>query len=226
MRHDQIVELDARIESQVRREIGGFMAAGILGGATAAGGTILLGSSLIGGGITAGVSSSTSGVPLRWALGQENSARTFAQDGVAGIALYGAGRAVGYGISQIGKGSDIPIWHGSGPLRGTFGVNANTTSTQGLRNFFPKRGVEYIFDPDTSTLVVSTGRWTHSPLADAIGGDRTRVVGGIFTRGSNGSMFTNESSGHFWRNWTPATRQQFQNMMKSRGFDHQHYKGM
>ncbi len=226
VREQQIIELDALLESQVRREIGGFLAAGILGGGTGAGGALLFGPSLIGGAMTAGASSSLGGVPMRWTLGQENSLRTFGQDGILGVTFYGAGRAIGFGISKIAKGSDIPIWHGSGPIRGSFGVNASSKSTRGLQSFFPRRGVEYIFDPDTSTLVVSTGRWTHSPLANAIGADRSRVVGGFFFRHRDGTMITNEYSGHFWKNWTPQTRQQFQNTMSKHGFDHEHLEGM
>jgi len=106
-------------------------------------------------------------------------------------------------------------------------VNSGTTSTKALENFTPKRGsVEYIFDPNTSTLVVGNGRWTHSPLAASIKADTGSVVGGMFSRGPNGTMLTNEASGHFWRNWTPEVRQQFNQMMRSRGFDHLHQEGM
>jgi hypothetical protein len=59
----------------------------------------------------------------------------------------------------------------------------------------------------------------HSPLAASIGADTNQVVGGIFKRGSNGSIQTNEGSGHFWQNWTPGIRQQFSDFMKSKGVD-------
>jgi filamentous hemagglutinin len=39
-------------------------------------------------------------MPLRWALGQENNARTFIQDGAAGIALYGAVRVAGFAFGR------------------------------------------------------------------------------------------------------------------------------
>lgn len=134
------------------------------------------------------------------------------------------GLSAGYGTFG---GSTLPTWKGSGPIPGAFGVNSGTTSTKALENFTPKRGsVEYIFDPNTSTLVVGNGRWTHSPLAASIKADTGSVVGGMFSRGPNGTMLTNEASGHFWRNWTPEVRQQFNQMMRSRGFDHLHQEGM
>jgi len=40
-------------------------------------------------------------------------------------------------------------------------------------------------------------------------------LGGIFTRGTDGSIMTREASGHFWQNWTPTMREQFINYMKS-----------
>jgi hypothetical protein len=106
-------------------------------------------------------------------------------------------------------------------------VNAKSLSTKGLQNFFPKRGtVEYVFDPDTSTLIVGNGRMPHTPLAASIDADTSRVVGGIFSRGPDGTMLTNEASGHFWQNWTPEVRQQFNQTMQSNGFNHLHREGM
>jgi len=98
-------------------------------------------------------------------------------------------------------------------------VNAESLSTKGLQNFFPKRGtVEYIFDPDTSTLIVGNGRMPHTPLAASIDADTSRVVGGMFSRGPDGAMLANEASGHF--------RQQFNQTMQSNGFNHLHREGM
>jgi putative RNase toxin 43 of polymorphic toxin system len=119
----------------------------------------------------------------------------------------------------------IPTWHGIGPRPGMIGVNATTTSTRGLQNFRSRGSVEYIFDPDTSTLVVNTRLHTHSPLAASIGADSDRVVGGMLTRGPGGEMITNEWSGHFWQNWSPAVRAQFNEFMQSRGFNHIHTLG-
>jgi len=55
----------------------------------------------------------------------------------------------------------------------------------------------------------------HERLAQAIGaGDD--VVGGIFSRGVDGSIVTNEMSGHYGFNWTPQIREQFVNWLSSR----------
>ncbi len=102
----QLATWDAAADAQINRELGGFLAAGVLGGATLAAGTALLGGSLIAGAVTSGVSAGTSGVPLRWALGQENSVSTFAQDSAIAIGFYGAGRAAGYAFSRAGSAAD------------------------------------------------------------------------------------------------------------------------
>ena len=118
-------------------------------------------------------------------------------------------------------------WKGAGPIPGTFGVGPGTESVKGLQNFFPRRGnVEFIFDPATSTFVVGNGTMKHSALASSISADTNRVVGGIFSRGSNGSMLTNEASGHFWQNWNPQVRQQFADFMNSKGLSIVHREGM
>ncbi|WP_157215923.1 polymorphic toxin type 43 domain-containing protein [Flavisphingomonas formosensis] len=50
--------------------------------------------------------------------------------------------------------------------------------------------------------------------AAAINANKNRVVGGIFSRREDGTMVTNEGSGHFWQNWTPEIRRQFSEMMR------------
>ncbi|HZF41809.1 MAG TPA: RNase A-like domain-containing protein [Sphingomonadaceae bacterium] len=99
----QLAAWDAAANAQISREVGGFLGAGVLGGGTLAAGTIVLGGSLLAGAVTSGLSSGTSGVSLRWALGQENGVQTFAQDSAIGAGFYGAGRAVGYGLGRLGS---------------------------------------------------------------------------------------------------------------------------
>jgi hypothetical protein len=77
----------------------------------------------------------------------------------------------------------------------------------------------------TSTFFVGNGAMKHSALAASIEADASRVVGGIFSRGSNGSILTNEASGHFWQNWTPQVRQQFIDFMDSMGVPVTHTAG-
>jgi hypothetical protein len=97
------------------------------------------------------------------------------------------------------------------------GVNSSSKSVAAIRNYYPKEGaIEFIFDPETNTFLVG-GKGYHSGLASAINANTSRVVGGIFSRGPNGEIFTNEASGHFWQNWNPAVRQQFQTAMESYG---------
>ena len=53
----------------------------------------------------------------------------------------------------------------------------------------------------------------HPELARSIGANPDQVVGGMFRRGSNGEVLTNEQSGHFYQNWNPVVREQFQRDM-------------
>lgn len=124
------------------------------------------------------------------------------------------------GISKVGQ-----AWKGAGPIAGTIGVSPATESIKALQNFSPGNGVEYVFDTITSTFVVGNGTMKHSPLAASIGADTNLVVGGIFSRGTNGSILTNEGSGHFWQNWTPEIRQQYVDFMKSMGVNVIHSEG-
>ena len=147
------------------------------------------------------------------------------ENGIAATAMLAGGVSAGAKASP--QAAKNPDWKGAGPIPGTFGLNDKVLSTQGLRNFFPKGGgaVEYVFDPVSSTLVVSTGRYSHSPLAASINADKNKVVGGMFSRSADGTMYTNEGSGHFHQNWNPSIRQQFDAKMKEWGFSNVHTDG-
>lgn len=101
-----------------------------------------------------------------------------------------------------------------------------------IQNYYPKKGgIEFVFDPKSNTFVVGAPKsgFTGSPhqqLARSIGADESAVVGGMFRRGSNGETLTNEASGHFWKNWTPQIRQQFQKAMDGYGLGVKHHNGM
>lgn len=122
----------------------------------------------------------------------------------------------------------VPTWKGSGPVPGTIGVNSESNSVKALQNYNPKGGIEYVFDSKTNTFVVGkpkSGLFKGSPhqqLAQSIGAERSTVVGGTFSRGPNGEIFTTENSGHFGQNWTPEIRQQFQDTMKNYSVPVQH----
>ncbi|WP_143074255.1 polymorphic toxin type 43 domain-containing protein, partial [Roseateles sp. YR242] len=121
-------------------------------------------------------------------------------------------------------GPNNPWGGGAGPIPGTIGVAPSSESVAALRNYFPGKNVEYVFDPDSSTFLVGNGM-KHSPLAEALGADTNRVVGGIFSRGANGEILSTEGSGHFWQNWTPEVRQQYVDFMNSKGFTVVHHEG-
>jgi hypothetical protein len=123
---------------------------------------------------------------------------------------------------------EIPIWHGSGPRSGVIGLNSQSKSNGALRNFNPSEGVEFVFDPSTSTFLVRapSSPVKHSILADSIDAPRNQVVGGMLTRGPDGKFLTNEASGHFHQNWTPELRTQFTETMKRYGLEFDHRAGM
>ncbi|ENV22957.1 polymorphic toxin type 43 domain-containing protein [Acinetobacter bereziniae] len=123
---------------------------------------------------------------------------------------------------------DIPVWKGSGPIDGVIGINPTTTSTGVLNNYYPKTGVEYIFDSSTSTFLVrgKNSPAMHSFLADSIKALKDQVVGGILTRNGDGTFKTNEMSGHFHQNWTPELREKFVQTMEKFGIKVQHSEGM
>jgi len=66
----------------------------------------------------------------------------------------------------------------------------------------------------------------HEQLARSIVADESVVVGGIFQRSADGRILTNEQSGHFFQNWTPAIREQFVRVMKELGVNIDHFSGM
>ena len=89
-----------------------------------------------------------------------------------------------------------------------------------------------MFDPKTNTFVVGKPKQGlfagsgHEKLARTISADESTVVGGMFSRGANGEILTNEASGHFHQNWTPEIRQKFQEVMQQYGLQIEHHKGI
>lgn len=101
-------------------------------------------------------------------------------------------------------------------------------SVEAIKNYNPKEGIEFVFDPKTNTFVVgkpNSSSFTGSPhqkLVQTINADGTIVVGGTFSRGSNGEILTTENSGHYGQNWTPEVRKQFREVMNSYGLSINH----
>lgn len=115
---------------------------------------------------------------------------------------------------------------GSGPVAGVLEVSGRVKSVGAFRNYNPRGGVEYVFDPATSRFAVGRpGAGSglkgspHQQLADSIGADQSGVVGGMLRRGPGGEFITDEMSGHFYQNWTPAIRSQFVDFMEGFGLN-------
>lgn len=153
---------------------------------------------------------------------------------------YACGQARGVGADVVDgssgvKGGATPTWTGSGPTSGVLGMEPGALSTKSVQNYYPstKTGsIEFVFDTTTQTFAV--GRPTdfrpmmfpHQQLADSIKAADSSVVGGMFRRGPNGEFITNEFSGHYWQNWTPATRNLFEQTMSKYGIKIEHRPGM
>ncbi|NUY82719.1 hypothetical protein HUK80_17585 [Flavobacterium sp. MAH-1] len=111
---------------------------------------------------------------------------------------------------------------GSGPTEGVLEVSPRVKSVAQFRNYAPKVATEFVFDPTTNTFVVgkvqmsTKGLSPHQNLVKTINGDPKQVVGGMFKRGSNGEIITNEMSGHYHQNWTPQIREQFKKFLQSK----------
>jgi filamentous hemagglutinin len=78
------------------------------------------------------------------------------------------------------------------------------------------RPVEFVYDPATQTVLVAQSRRSgtmalspHQRLANHLPGGRGTIVGGEVSLAADGSLLTNELSGHFGTNWTPEIRQQW-----------------
>jgi hypothetical protein len=81
-----------------------------------------------------------------------------------------------------------------------------------------------VFDPETDTYAM--GRPAdylglkgspHQQLAQVIGANPDSFVGGMVSRGADGSLQWDEMSGHFYQNWTDQFRQQFVETMQGYG---------
>ncbi|HCL4400944.1 TPA: hypothetical protein N2D31_006345, partial [Pseudomonas aeruginosa] len=108
-------------------------------------------------------------------------------------------------------------------------------SSKSLRNYYPSTdsgSIEYVFDPISKSFAVGRPKdfrpmlSQHQQLADSIGAADATVVGGKFWRGPNGEFFTNEYSGHYWRNWSEENRKVFVDVMNKYGVKVEHRRGM
>ena len=129
-----------------------------------------------------------------------------------------------------GFSKKTPNWKGSGPARGVLGINRNSRSNKAIKNYYPRSMIEFVFDAKTDTFVVGENKDSveflsaHQKLAESINADQgaNTTLGGTFSRGENGEIYTTEDSGHFGKNWTDDLRIHFQNVMKKYGLEVKH----
>ncbi|WP_425532767.1 hemagglutinin repeat-containing protein [Stenotrophomonas maltophilia] len=127
-----------------------------------------------------------------------------------------------------------PSWKGSGPVDGVLALEPGSVSSTAIQNYFPgtrSKAIEFVFDPKTNKFAVgkpkaNLGGSPHEQLGASIGGNPQELVGGMFSRGKNGEIITNEHSGHYWMNWSPEVRAQFEQAMKNYGIEIKHGAGM
>ncbi|WP_458762575.1 DUF637 domain-containing protein [Cupriavidus basilensis] len=146
-----------------------------------------------------------------------------------GIGLLGVTKVVpGDAAKVLGEqltgraASTAPVFSGSGPAPGVIAITDNT-SVGALRNYHPSGGgVEFVYDPTTSTFAVGAPKAglfdgsPHQKLVQSIGAKDKNVVGGTFSRAPDGSIITTENSGHYGQNWTPQIEKQFQEWLSKR----------
>ncbi len=211
------------------------LAGGISGGAGAGAGVLTAGASTavrVGAQVAAGAvtESGISAGSQYLTAGRVDGGRVLV-DGTIGAVAGGAALALGGAASARLRGAaPAAMLNGSGPAHGVLEVSARVKSVGAFRNYTPSgRGVEYVFDPVGGRFAVGGPHASaglkgspHEQLAQSIDADPKHVVGGIFRRGPQGEMSTDEQSGHFYQNWTPEVRSQFPDFMKGFGFDVEH----
>ena len=141
--------------------------------------------------------------------------------GIAAMFVPG-GEAEGAGDGAAG---DSGLLSGSGPVPGTIEVSGRVKSTAAFQNYIPKGGgVEYIFDPETNTLVagkpasyLNINGSPHQQLARSVDADESTVLGGTMQRQRDGSFGFTENSGHYGERWTPELTAQFTQFLSDNG---------
>jgi RHS repeat-associated protein len=111
---------------------------------------------------------------------------------------------------------------GSGPVSGVFEISSEVKSVAAFKNFKPAEPVEFVYDPINQKFLVGQpnqsmpGLSGHQQLVKVGNLNNEAVVGGMFMRGANGEIITNELSGHYYQNWTDAIRKSFQEFIKTK----------
>jgi hypothetical protein len=112
---------------------------------------------------------------------------------------------------------------GSGPASGFLEVSDAYASSKAVQNFASPTATDFIFDSQSGRFIMGDGGILgHDGIlaAGKITPSETTVGGTIWRE--NGSLMTDEWSGHYGQNWTPEIRQQFQNFMQQNGVNITH----
>lgn len=120
---------------------------------------------------------------------------------------------------------------GSGPKAGLIELSSSSKSNKALLNYKPTGSIEFVYDFKNKKFVVGKpqedlGGSPHQQLVKSIGAKGDNVVGGMFKVDGKGVIQTNEFSGHYGENWTPAIRKDFEKFMKQntgKKIDHSEY---
>jgi len=111
---------------------------------------------------------------------------------------------------------------GSGPASGFLEVSDAYSSSKAVQNSASPTATDFIYDSQSQRFVMGSGPFGHDSILDATGITPSETtVGGTIWR-ENGSLMTDEWSGHYGQNWTPAIRQEFQNFMQQNGVNITH----
>jgi hypothetical protein len=113
---------------------------------------------------------------------------------------------------------------GCGPVAGVIEVSPRTSSVGALKNYKPKSGfIEFIYDPETDSFFVGLPKSRlnpmdspHQSIVRASGANPKTVVGGMFSRSPDGTIRTNEYSGHYGERWNDHIRQKFVNFLEEK----------
>ena len=117
---------------------------------------------------------------------------------------------------------DCLLAAGSGPASGFLEVSAAYSSSKAVQNFASPTPTDFIFDSQSQRFVMGDGPLGHDSVLHAAGiAPSDSTVGGTIWN-ENGSLMTDEWSGHYGQNWTPGIRQQFQSFMQQNGVNITH----
>jgi RHS repeat-associated protein len=145
---------------------------------------------------------------------------------------------VAYGASQIYNGTkegdglkvlsgilfvtpELRFLKGSGPVSGVLEISSDYKSVNAFKNFAPVNPIEFVYSPENNKFLVGQpnqvlpGLSGHQQLVKIGGLNPQTTVGGMFSRGASKEIITNEISGHYFQNWTPAVRKAFAEFLEN-----------